>query len=1173
MDDHNDKQDDSAEQPGPDLPDGLDPEKLLRAGMERSDSEVEQQSSTSGPSEVDLDRDLLNMDKLAEDFPQLEFLELLGKGGMGVVYLARQPHLDRMIAIKVMSERLSSNPEFSERFSREAKALARLNHSNIVHIYDFGKAGGRCYMLMEYVEGANLRQLMQEQRLTTEQTLAIIPQVCDALQFAHDSGVVHRDIKPENILIDLKNTVKIADFGLAKIATGEVDSGFTRTGTVVGTPQYMAPEQIEKPGSVDHRADVYALGVVLYELLTGELPLGRFPNPSEKSPIDARLDDVVMRALDKDPEKRFQKADEFKSSLGGEPLENRPELLNKTATQRKTSDENGPSSSKEKSGDEETHKATFHPLAIAGVVLQLLAILGLIFTLFFFSWVDSVHRESYHVTYSTGNATLIEGGPVHTGSGGSRTALSQLVFAIIPHLIFEVLATICGVVAIFLIISSKGKRKGLSLAAFACGYFPILLISIGLHLCVAPFQMSIIRDLRIIGIQEQTYFIFNAVAFGVPLTIIFFQFLFSRIDKSYSTNYFNRGIVYPAILGLSAILCLVAYISVSTPETEYQVSRLSMQETQVQPQAPEKKPEVEKPVPPAGNEGREISDLYDTKDFIVQLYPVFREDQIPAELLETRRKLSQAGILAKTRLLPNGLSIEYTGPFSTSDEALSSSERLKQILSDVPKVHVTSLLEKVKANLSVSEDNWSPDLVFQSVTIQNKPDAPLTLQAKNIGKATINNYSVSKFRYRSSTQVSSHSGPFPPGANMFYQVPPRYLSDTTVNFKLSSDEPESNDRNNTINLHVDEMKMLIDIYMRKNGIEFIPQNSSGGFGPQIPQLQYSFFPVYSEQWSIPIYYNEVEKSNPHANPYHLESYFENKVGYANVGVAADSSGLGICYLGLFPTSEAAEDWRQKLKAIHKEEFGEPQKVRTNLLPQSPYDSMEFISNGWYIVYNMEKTPYPGGEYDPYIREVKRRGVSNWPDATGPFRSREDAEKVLKSLGLAEIEKIQILPSYFFVPFSGDNSLWEGQRYEETMKNLLELPPVELEGVIANTEETDYLGELNETENPFNDGEWAILINYENPNNFDPMELLEDSLEDYKSWNVSISNIEEEKGQPSTGLVIGKFESVSEVRKKVEFLREHEGLLFLEIVTMGKDGTFKSSSYERSYQLSFHLQNE
>ena len=209
-----------------------------------------------------------------------------------------------------------NDAQFAERFDREARALARLNHPNVVTVYDFGEAGGYCYLLMEFVDGLTLRQVIQAGKIAPAEALAIVPKICEALQYAHEQGMVHRDIKPENILVDKQGRVKIADFGIAKIAGLESkDLSLTGARDVMGTPQYMAPEQVEQPQAVDHRADIYSLGVVFYEMLTGELPLGKFAVPSQKAQMDVRLDEVVMHALEKEPARRYQQASEVKTAV------------------------------------------------------------------------------------------------------------------------------------------------------------------------------------------------------------------------------------------------------------------------------------------------------------------------------------------------------------------------------------------------------------------------------------------------------------------------------------------------------------------------------------------------------------------------------------------------------------------------------------------------------------------------------------------------------------------------------------------------------------------------------------------------------------------------------------------------------------------------------------------
>jgi tRNA A-37 threonylcarbamoyl transferase component Bud32 len=250
----------------------------------------------------------------APAFPNLEIVEMIGQGGMGVVYKARQKNLDRVVALKVLSPQLSEDPEFVERFTREAKALAQLSHPGIVAIHDSGIHDRVPYLVMEYIDGQPLRSLLASGKITPARALEFIPQICDALQYAHAHGVVHRDIKPENILIDRQGRVKIADFGLAKLSKVE-ETRITQSGYVMGTPRYMAPEQFQASGKVDHRADIYSLGVVFYEMLTGEVPMGRFKPPSEKADVDRRLDPVVLKSLEREPDDRWQSAGEVKENI------------------------------------------------------------------------------------------------------------------------------------------------------------------------------------------------------------------------------------------------------------------------------------------------------------------------------------------------------------------------------------------------------------------------------------------------------------------------------------------------------------------------------------------------------------------------------------------------------------------------------------------------------------------------------------------------------------------------------------------------------------------------------------------------------------------------------------------------------------------------------------------
>jgi tRNA A-37 threonylcarbamoyl transferase component Bud32 len=258
------------------------------------------------------------LEEIAARFPELEVLALIGEGGMGAVYKARQAKIDRLVALKVLGFDPDDHPAFAERFRREGRALARLDHPNVVKLFDFGERDGLFYLVLEFVDGTNLRALMQPGALEPRQALAIVPQICEALQFAHDEGVVHRDIKPENVLVDSKGRVKIADFGLAKLVdTGARDSSLTDVGQVMGTPDYMAPEQLRGERGVDHRADIYSLGVVFYEMLTGELPRGNFALPSKQIHVDVRLDEIVLKTLEVTPELRYQHAVEVKTDVEG----------------------------------------------------------------------------------------------------------------------------------------------------------------------------------------------------------------------------------------------------------------------------------------------------------------------------------------------------------------------------------------------------------------------------------------------------------------------------------------------------------------------------------------------------------------------------------------------------------------------------------------------------------------------------------------------------------------------------------------------------------------------------------------------------------------------------------------------------------------------------------------
>jgi len=241
------------------------------------------------------------------DIPGYELREILGKGGMGEVWRGVQRSLGREVAIKLLPPKLAEDPEFITRFEKEATALASLSHPNVIQIIDRGMAADHYYFVMEYVAGQTLREVMNEGNLPPQDALKIVAQVCRAIDYAHEKQIIHRDLKPENILIDERGHVKVADFGLAGIRQSEPRLHLTATAVAMGTVNYMAPEQRRDAKNVDGRADLYSLGVVLYELLTGELPLGRFKLPSERG-LDVRIDRIVLKSLETDPNARYQRA-------------------------------------------------------------------------------------------------------------------------------------------------------------------------------------------------------------------------------------------------------------------------------------------------------------------------------------------------------------------------------------------------------------------------------------------------------------------------------------------------------------------------------------------------------------------------------------------------------------------------------------------------------------------------------------------------------------------------------------------------------------------------------------------------------------------------------------------------------------------------------------------------
>ena len=348
-------------------PEGLCPGCLLKAGLPAEDeSGSPARAFTPPPPET-----------LAPSFPQYEILSLIGRGGMGAVYKALHLKLDRLVAIKILPREVGEAPTFEERFVREARTLARLGHRGIVTIHDFGEADGLFYFVMEYVEGRSLRELLREGRLPVEESLRVAAEICDALRYAHDRDVVHRDVKPENVLVDEDGHVRITDFGLAKIVGGtDGDQSLTGTHQAMGTPHYMAPEQIVDPGTVDVRADLFAVGVLLYEMLTGELPLGRFPPPSAQVPVQSEVDDLVMEALARDPEDRTATAGEMKRSLD-EFAKRRVDVTPGSRRTRRSADKSEGPDSSSSGADLESR-----------LVLAILIAAGVAFVASFLDWVS-----------------------------------------------------------------------------------------------------------------------------------------------------------------------------------------------------------------------------------------------------------------------------------------------------------------------------------------------------------------------------------------------------------------------------------------------------------------------------------------------------------------------------------------------------------------------------------------------------------------------------------------------------------------------------------------------------------------------------------------------------------------------------------------------------------------
>jgi serine/threonine protein kinase len=305
---------------------------------------------------------------------QYQILEKIGTGGMGSVYKASQPSMNRMVAIKILHPKLANRKDLTSRFRREARAMSQLSHPNTVKVFNFGELeeDGSLYIVMEMLEGKNLNQsVRKEGPIPRERAIPILIQVCGALQEAHDLGIVHRDLKPENIFLSRQGGIndypKVLDFGLAKVTERQMNPGsiiLTQEGMVFGTPEFMSPEQAQGK-TLDARSDIYSLAVILYEVLTGKLPFtAKSPMEyiqkhvtepiiplSERVPerrFPKELDEVLARALSKKPEQRYQSAADFAEALrpyGGAAAQALPSLRPEGASPRSPAvSQRGPSS-------------------------------------------------------------------------------------------------------------------------------------------------------------------------------------------------------------------------------------------------------------------------------------------------------------------------------------------------------------------------------------------------------------------------------------------------------------------------------------------------------------------------------------------------------------------------------------------------------------------------------------------------------------------------------------------------------------------------------------------------------------------------------------------------------------------------------------------------------------
>lgn len=257
------------------------------------------------------------VEELQKHFTQFRIEKYVAGGGMGAVYRATQVSVDRTVAIKILPPELARDEKFRERFAMEAKAMAKLSHPNVVQLYDFGQDGDIVWMAQEWISGRTVEDvLLEEGALAPAEAAALVAQACEGLGYAHRQGIVHRDVKPANMMEDRAGRVKVMDFGLARATHGDEPSLRADTGERYATTEYAGPEIWELDREPDHRVDIFALGVLLFEALTGTRPTETFRAPSQVRPgLDPRYDAIVIRSLQRKPENRYDSCEEFLAAL------------------------------------------------------------------------------------------------------------------------------------------------------------------------------------------------------------------------------------------------------------------------------------------------------------------------------------------------------------------------------------------------------------------------------------------------------------------------------------------------------------------------------------------------------------------------------------------------------------------------------------------------------------------------------------------------------------------------------------------------------------------------------------------------------------------------------------------------------------------------------------------